>query len=62
MSVQGKFPVYLPENGIKKAAQSLWNSLAAVYRQCAVSYTGFRDSYAKSFPVRASSAFSKKQR
>jgi len=34
----------------KKGAEGLWNSLPAVYRQCAISYTGFRNSYAKIFP------------
>ncbi len=34
----------------KKGAKGLRDSLPAVYRQCAVSYTDFRDSYARIFP------------
>jgi IS1 family transposase len=34
----------------KKAAQALWDSLPGVYRQCAVSYTDFWESYAQIFP------------
>ena len=34
----------------KKGAQGLWNSLPAVYRQCAVSYTDFWSAYEEIFP------------
>lgn len=41
--------VYIGDRS-KKAAVELWNSLPPVYRQCAVCYTDFWDSYAGVFP------------
>lgn len=37
-------------NRSAESAKALWNSLPAVYRQCAVSYTDFWDAYAAIFP------------
>ncbi|MBP0001362.1 MAG: IS1 family transposase, partial [Cyanobacteria bacterium SID2] len=34
----------------RKMARELWNSLAPVYRQCAVSYTDLWEAYQKVFP------------
>jgi IS1 family transposase len=34
----------------RETAQKLWESLPAVYRQCAVSYTDFWEAYEKVFP------------
>ena len=36
----------------RQAARKLWNSLPGVYRQCAVSYTDFLESYKKAFPAK----------
>jgi insertion element IS1 protein InsB len=36
----------------KSGAQGLWDSLPAVYKQCAVSYTDFWSSYDKIFPTK----------
>lgn len=41
--------VCIGSRGIE-SAKALWNSLPAVYRQCAVSYTDFWDAYAASLP------------
>ena len=35
----------------ERSARALWNSLPAVYRQCAVSYTDFWEAYAAIFPA-----------
>lgn len=37
-------------NRSREGAQGLWNSLPAVYRQCAVSYTDFWSAYNEVFP------------
>jgi len=39
-------------NRDKQGAQGLWDSLPAIYRQCAVAYTDFWDSYAVVFPAK----------
>jgi len=36
----------------KQSTQGLWDSLPPVYRQCAVAYTDFWDSYAAVFPAK----------
>ncbi len=43
--------VYVGRRNIQ-GAQGLWDSLPAVYRQCAVAYTDFWDSYAAVFPAK----------
>lgn len=43
----------------KEGAQGLWNSLPAVYRQCAVPYTDFWDSYSEVFPSKRHKAVGK---
>ena len=42
--------VYIGERS-SEGAQGLWDSLPAVYRQCAVSYTDFWEAYAGIFPA-----------
>lgn len=41
--------VYVGERS-REGAQGLWDSLPAVYRQCAVSYTDFWSAYDEVFP------------
>jgi len=41
------------------AARGLWQSLPAVYRQCAVAYTDFWKAYAKVLPVKRHRAVGK---
>ena len=41
-------------------AQSLWDSMPPVYRQCAVSYTDFRSAYEKILPAKRHKAVGKK--
>ena len=43
----------------KKGAEGLWNSLPAVYRQCAVCYTDFWSAYGKIFPSKRHKAVGK---
>ena len=43
----------------KDGAQGLWNSLPAVYRQCAVSYTDFWSAYGIVFPKKRQRAVGK---
>jgi insertion element IS1 protein InsB len=43
----------------KKGARGLWNSLPAVYRQCAVSYTDFWEAYNAIFPSKRHRAVGK---
>ena len=43
----------------KDGAQGLWNSLPAVYRQCAVSYTDFWSAYGIVFPKKRHRAVGK---
>lgn len=42
-----------------ESAKALWDSLPAVYRQCAVSYTDFWDAYAAVFPSKRHHAVGK---
>ncbi|GBC62564.1 IS1 family transposase [Desulfonema ishimotonii] len=46
-------------NRDKKGAEGLWNSLPPVYRQCAVAYTDFWESYAQVFPSKRHKAVRK---
>jgi len=50
MSAQEKLPAYILEKNNRKGVKGLRDSLLGVYRQCAVSYTDFRNSYAEIFP------------
>jgi insertion element IS1 protein InsB len=51
--------VYIGDRS-RESAQGLWDSLPAVYRQCAVSYTDFWEAYAEIFPVTRHRAVAKK--
>ena len=42
-----------------QAAQALWDSLPAVYRQCATCYTDYWDAYKKVFPTKRHKAVGK---
>jgi insertion element IS1 protein InsB len=43
----------------QKGAQGLWDSLPPVYRQCAVAYTDFWESYQTIFPIKRHKAVGK---
>lgn len=43
----------------KQGAQGLWDSLPAVYRQCAVAYTDFWEAYGAIFPTKRHKAVGK---
>ena len=45
----------------KEGAQGLWDSLPAVYRQCAVCYTDYWKSYLEIFPCKRHKAVGKEQ-
>src|SRR4028118_2027573 len=50
--------VYISQRD-KDGAQGLWNSMPAVYRQCAVSYTDFGSAYEIVFPQKRHRAVGK---